>query len=225
MIISAIRAILLYVIIIFAVRMMGKRQISEMQTSELVITLLMSNIASIPMQDTEQSMLSGIIPIMVLLVCEILISYLMLKKSGIRRIICGKPVIVINDGTIDQNAMKELRISTEDLYEQLRQKDVFDISEVAYAILETNGKMSVFKKAQYETLTAKDMEIEKEESILQVAIISDGEIAKSSLKICGLGTNWLYETLKNENIALKDIFLMTADKYKNYRIIRKEAKI
>ena len=224
MIISAIRAILLYIIIIFAVRMMGKRQISEMQTSELVITLLMSNIASIPMQDTEQSMLSGIIPIMVLLVCEILISYLMLKKSGIRRLICGKPVIVINDGTVDQNAMKELRISTEDLYEQLRQKDVFDISEVAYAILETNGKMSVFKKSQYEALTAKDMEIQKDESILQVAVISDGEIAKSSMKICGLGTNWLFETLKNENIALKDVFIMTADKYKNYHIIRKEAE-
>ena len=222
MIISAIRALLLYIIIIFAVRMMGKRQISEMQTSELVITLLMSNIASIPMQDTEQSMLSGIVPIMVLLVCEITISYLMLKKSGIRRLICGKPVIVINDGTIDQQAMKELRISTEDLFEQLRQKDIFDISQVAYAILETNGKMSVFKKSLYEPVTAKDIDIEKEESILQVAVISDGEIAKSSLKICGLGTNWLDETLKNENIALKDVFLMTADKYKNYTIIKKE---
>lgn len=222
MIISAIRAFLLYIIIIFAVRMMGKRQISEMQTSELVITLLMSNIASIPMQDTEQSMLSGIIPIMVLLVCEILISYLMLKKSGIRRLICGKPVIVINDGTVDQQAMKELRISTEDLYEQLRQKDVFDISEVAYAILETNGQMSVFKKSMYSPLTVGDLEIQKEDTVLQVTIVSDGEIAKSSLKVCGLGTNWLYETLKNENIALKDVFIMTADKYKNYSIIRKE---
>ena len=222
MIISAIRAILLYIIIIFAMRMMGKRQISEMQTSELVITLLMSNIASIPMQDTEQSMLSGIIPMMVLLVCEIFISYLMLKKSGIRRLICGKPVIVINDGTIDQQAMKELRISTEDLYEQLRQKDVFDISEVAYAILETNGQMSVFKKSMYSPLTVGDLEIQKEDTVLQVTIVSDGEIAKSSLKVCGLGTNWLYETLKNENIALKDVFIMTADKYKNYSIIRKE---
>ena len=222
MIISALRAVLLYMIILFAVRMMGKRQISEMQTSELVITLLMSNIASIPMQDTEQSMLSGIIPMMVLLVCEIFISYLMLKKSGIRRLICGKPVIVINDGTIDQQAMKELRISTEDLYEQLRQKDVFDISEVAYAILETNGQMSVFKKSMYSPLTVGDLEIQKEDTVLQVTIVSDGEIAKSSLKVCGLGTNWLYETLKNENIALKDVFIMTADKYKNYSIIRKE---
>ena len=222
MIIASIRTVLLYIIIIFAVRMMGKRQISEMQTSELVITLLMSNIASIPMQDTDQSMLSGIIPIMILLVCEILISYLMLKKSSIRRLICGKPVIVINNGKIEQQAMKQLRISTEDLYEQLRQKDVFDINEVAYAILETNGKMSVFKKSSFEPLTPNDLDIKKDESILQVVIVSDGEIAKSSMKICSLGTNWLYDTLKKENISLKDIFIMTADKYKNYQIIRKE---
>ena len=219
MIIASIRTILLYIIIIFAVRMMGKRQISEMQTSELVITLLMSNIASIPMQDTDQSMLSGVIPIMILLVCEILISYLMLKKSSIRRIICGKPVIVINNGKIEQQAMKELRISTEDLYEQLRQKDVFDINEVAYAVLETNGKMSVFKKSVFEAVTPKDLEIKKDENILQVVIVSDGEIAKSSMKICSLGTNWLYDTLKKENVSLKDVFIMTADKYKNYQII------
>ena len=222
MIIASIRTVLLYIIIIFAVRMMGKRQISEMQTSELVITLLMSNIASIPMQDTDQSMLSGIIPIMILLVCEILISYLMLKKSSIRRLICGKPVIVINNGKIEQQAMKQLRISTEDLYEQLRQKDIFDINEVAYAILETNGKMSVFKKSPFEPVTPKDLDIQKDENILQVVIVSDGEIAKSSMKICSLGTNWLYDTLKKENISLKDIFIMTADKYKNYQIIRKE---
>lgn len=222
MIIASIRTVLLYIIIIFAVRMMGKRQISEMQTSELVITLLMSNIASIPMQDTDQSMLSGVIPIMILLVCEILISYLMLKKSSIRRLICGKPIIVINNGKIEQQAMKELRISTEDLYEQLRQKDVFDINEVAYAILETNGKMSVFKKSVFVPITSKDLEIKKDESILQVVIVSDGEIAKSSMKICSLGTNWLYDTLKKENISIKDIFIMTADKYKNYQIIRKE---
>ena len=185
MIIASIRTVLLYIIIIFAVRMMGKRQISEMQTSELVITLLMSNIASIPMQDTDQSMLSGVIPIMILLVCEILISYLMLKKSSIRRLICGKPVIVINNGKIEQQAMKQLRISTEDLYEQLRQKDIFDINEVAYAILETNGKMSVFKKSPFEPVTPKDLDIQKDENILQVVIVSDGEIAKSLSVLTG----------------------------------------
>ena len=128
MIISAIRTVLLYIIIIITVRLMGKRQISELQTSELVVTLLMSDIASIPMQNTDQSMLSGIIPILILLVCEIFISLLMLKHSGFRKLICGKPVIVINDGKVDQQAMKELRMSTEYLFEELRQNDIFKLN-------------------------------------------------------------------------------------------------
>ncbi len=224
MIISIIRTILLYIIIIFAVRMMGKRQISELQTSELVVTLLMSNIASIPMQDTDQSMISGVLPIMVLLVCEILISYLMMKRAKIRKIICGKPVIVINDGKIDQDAMVQLRISTEDLYEQMRQKDVFNIDDIAYAILETNGKMSILKKPGKETVSAEQMGIKTTDSGLQTVIISDGEIAKNSMKFCGIDEKWLYDILKKEKIMLNDIFIMTCDKKRSYKIIKKERK-
>lgn len=222
MIISTIRTVLLYFIIIFAVRMMGKRQISEMQTSELVITLLMSNIASIPMQDTDQSMLSGIIPIMVLLICEIIISYLMLKRAGLRRLICGKPVIVIDNGKIDQQSMKQLRISTEDLMEQLRQKDVFDISEVAYAIIETNGKMSVMKKAENEPASAKALKIRTQESSLQVTVISDGELEPASMRYCGKDKAAIYELLKNERLKPSDVFIMTMDKSGSYKIVRKE---
>lgn len=222
MIISAVRAFLLYIIIIFAVRMMGKRQISEMQTSELVITLLMSNIASIPMQDTDQSMLSGIIPIMVLLVCEISISYLMLKRTKIRSLICGKPVIIIDNGKIDRDAMIQLRISTEDMYEQLRQKDIFDIKEVAYAIIETNGKLSVMKKPENDTVTVSDMKIKAKEKPLQVSVISDGEISKSSLRYCGFQESYIQKVLKKESTALSDVFIMTMDKNGSYNIIKKE---
>ena len=224
MIISAIRTLLLYTFIIIAMRMMGKRKISEMQTSELVITLLMSNIASIPMQDTEQSMLSGVIPIMVLLVCEILISYLMLKRSGIRRLICGKPVIVINNGIIDQKAMVQLRISTEDLFEQLRQKDIFDINDVAFAIVETNGMLSVMKKAESENVTVKDMKLKAEQNNLQVSVISDGEIAEASLRYCGMDRKELEKLLKKEKLCISDVFIMTCDTNRNYRIIRREGK-
>ncbi len=224
MIISVIRTILLYVVIIFAVRMMGKRQISELQTSELVVTLLMSNIASIPMQDTDQSMLSGIIPIMVLLVCEIFISYLMLRRTRIRKLICGKPVIVINDGVIDQDAMIQLRISTEDLYEQIRQKDVFHIEDIAYAILETNGKMSILKKPAKEPVSAEQMGIETTDSGMQTVVISDGELAKSSMQFCGIDKPEIDKILKKENLLLKDVFLMTCDKNKSYQIIKKERK-
>ncbi len=222
MMISAIRTVLLYLFILAAVRMMGKRQISEMQTSELVITLLMSNIASIPMQDTEQSMLSGVLPIMILLVCEIMLSYLMLKRTRIRKLVCGKPVIVINHGVIDQQAMKQLRISTEDLMEQLRQKDVFDPDEVDYAILETNGMMSVLKKAKNDTVKVKDLRLSPPENELPVTVISDGEIAPSSLRFCGIDRQFVDHTLQKENLKLSEVFLMTCDKNGTYRIVRKE---
>ena len=224
MIISAIRTVLLYTIIIITVRIMGKRQISELQTSELVITMLMSDIAAIPMQDTDQSMLSGIIPIFILVICEILISVLMLKNSKFRKLICGKPVIVINDGKIDQKAMSELRISTEELFEELRQKDVFRLEDVAFAIIETNGKMSILKKPGSDTVTAKQLGVQTHDNGMQTVIVSDGEIAASSMKFCNLDKKWLKNTLIREKIKLSDIFIMTADKSQKYQIIKKEQK-
>ncbi len=222
MIISVIRTVILYTVIIITVRIMGKRQISELQTSELVVTLLMSNIASIPMQDTDQSLLSGIIPIFVLVICEIIISILMLHSSNFRSLVCGNPVIVINDGKIDRKAMSSLRLSTEDLFEELRQKDIFDIRDVSYAIVETNGKMSILKKAASDTVTAAQMGIFSQDNGMQAVVISDGEIADSSLKFCGLSRKWLFKILKLEKIKLDDIFIMTADKTKKYHIIRKD---
>lgn len=222
MVISVIRTILLYTVIIITVRIMGKRQISELQTSELVVTLLISDIAAIPMQDTDQSMLSGIIPILVLLVCEIAVSVLMLKHSGFRKLICGRPVVLIKDGVLDLKAMKELRMSTEDLFEEIRQKDVFRLEDIAYAIVETNGKISIMKKPACETVTAGQMGISRKDTGLQTVIISDGEIAQSSLSFCGLSEGWLRGILKHEKINPRDIFIMTADSSKKYCIIRKE---
>lgn len=146
----------------------------------------------------------------------------MLKRAGFRRVICGKPIVVINDGKIDQSEMKRLRMSTEDLYEQLRQKNVFNIEDVAFAVMETNGTLSVLKKPENETVTAKQMGIKTTDKGLQAVVISDGEIAQSSLDFCGLDKEWLYSILSNENIKLSDIFIMTADKRRTYQIIKKE---
>lgn len=143
MTISLIRTLLLYAVILAAVRLMGKRQISELQTSELVVTLLVSDIAAIPMQDTGQPLLSGLLPIAILVFCEIVTSVLMLKSPRARRLICGRPIVVIDDGNILQSELRRLRMTTEDLCEELRQKDVFRLEDVAYAIIETNGRMSV----------------------------------------------------------------------------------
>lgn len=225
MIISVIRTILLYIVIILAIRIMGKRQIGELQTSELVVTLLISDIAAIPMQNTEQSLLSGIVPILILIVCEIIISLLMLKRAGFRRIICGKPIVIISDGKINQSEMHQLRMSTEDLSEELRQQGIFNIEDVGFAIVETNGKLSVLKKPEKDIPTAEELGIKTNDKGLEVVVISDGEISKYSLKICGLNKDWLFDILKKENTELNDVFLMIANGQGEYKIIEKERKI
>jgi len=225
MIISVIRTMLLYIVIILAIRIMGKRQIGELQTSELVVTLLISDIAAIPMQNTEQSLLSGIVPILILIVCEIIISFLMLKRAGFRRIICGKPIVIISDGKINQSEMHRLRMSTEDLSEELRQQGIFNIEDVGFAIVETNGKLSVLKKPEKDIPTAEELGIKTNDKGLEVVVISDGEISKYSLKICGLNRDWLFDILKKENTELNDVFLMIANRQGEYKIIEKERKI
>lgn len=222
MTIAFVRTILLYILVIIAMRIMGKRQISEMQTSELVIMLLISDIAAIPMQDTGQSLVSGVIPMFTLVAVEVILSVWMLKNSRLRKLICGSPVVIINDGKIDQAMMKKLRMSTEDLFEQLRQVDIFNINDVAYAIVETNGKVSIIKKAENQELTASMMNIPQEKVLLDMVVISDGEISNSSLKFCNLDKQWIENTLKKENKKLKNIFIMTANSNKKYTIIEKE---
>ena len=183
MTISLIRTLLLYVMIIAAVRIMGKRQISELQTSELVVTLLISDIAAIPMQNTGQPLSSGIIPILVLVSCEIAASFFMVKNSRFRKLVAGKPQVVINNGTVDQAQMKRLRMSTEDLSEQLRQMNVFSIQDVAYAIVETNGKLSVMKKPEKDQVSASMLGIAVPDHGIDAVVISDGELSKFSLEL------------------------------------------
>ncbi len=221
MIISIIRAALLYTMIILAIRIMGKRQISELQTSELVVTLLISDIAAIPMQDSAQPLVSGIVPIAVLVMAEIVISALMLKHSGFRKLVCGSPIILINDGKVDQRQMRRLRMTIEDLFEQLRQKDVFSIHDVAYAIMETNGKISVIKRPEKETISADTLKLEVPDNGLETVVISDGELSDFSLKICEKDADWVYNILQKESYDIKDIFIMTANRSGEYRIIKK----
>ena len=222
MTISLIRTIILYIMIIAAVRIMGKRQISELQTSELVVTLLISDIAAIPMQNTGQPLSSGIIPILVLVSCEIAASFFMVKNSRFRKLIAGKPQVVINNGTVDQAQMKRLRMSTEDLSEQLRQMNVFSIQDVAYAIVETNGKLSVMKKPAKEQVSASMLGIVAPDHGIDAVVISDGEISKFSLDLCNLTEDWVMGVLNGQNVRLEDVFIMTANPKKNFYLILKD---
>ncbi len=222
MTISFIRTLLLYALILAAMRLMGKRQISELQTSELVVTLLISDIAAIPMQDSGQPLVSGILPIAILVVCEIATSVLMLKNGFFRRMICGKPIVVINDGRVMQRELKRLRMTTEDLSEELRQKDVFALEDVAYAIVETNGKMSVIRKPEKDQPTAGMLGVALPDNGIEAVVVSDGAVSDFSLQLIRKSRPWLEEVLRGKNASVKDIFIMTANTKGEFRIIKKE---
>lgn len=224
MIISLIRTLLLYIVIVIAVRLMGKRQISELQTSELVVTLLISDIAAIPMQDTGQPLASGFIPIGVLVAAEIIVSVFMLKSGKFRQVVCGKPIIVIDDGKIDQKELRRLRLTTEDLFEDLRQKDVFSLQDVAYAIVETNGKLSVIKKPGKDSVTPDLMQLTVPDKGIETVVISDGVISETSARACKKSVAWIENVLHAKNLKAQDVFLMTANTAGDYQIIKKDGK-
>lgn len=222
MFISFIRAIIMYIVVVCAIKFMGKRQIGELETSELVITFMISDIASIPMQNSEQPILSGLIPIGVLTCLEIFISWLMMKSPKFRQLTCGKCVIVIDNGKINQKELCRLRMSTYDLCEQLRQMNVFSINDVAYAIMETNGKLSVLKKSEKQPPDAQTLNIEVQKANLDLTIVSNGKINNYSLLLCKLDYKWLKKILQENNTKLDEIFLMTANFNKQFNIIKKE---
>ena len=153
MLIIFLRAFILYVLVIFSVRLMGKRQIGELQPSELVITILVSNIATLPIEDINLPILTGIIPIVSLVCLDVIMSSVTLKFKKVRWIVSGNPRIIVINGKIDQVAMKQLRYSLDDLMESLREQGIFDITEVQYAIVETTGKISVLQKKDYQPIT------------------------------------------------------------------------
>lgn len=224
MTISLIRTLLLYAVILGAVRLMGKRQISDLQTSELVVTLLISDIAAIPMQDTGQPLLSGLLPIAILIFCEIVTSVIMLKSSRARRLICGRPIVVINDGKIVQSELRRLRMTTEDLCEELRQKDVFCLEDVSYAIVETNGWMSVIKRPEKDPPTAELCGLLPQDNGIEAVVVSDGSVSDFSLRLIRKSRGWLDGILRGRNVSVQEIFLMTANTAGQYRIIKKEGR-
>ena len=222
MIISILRTVILYVFIILAIRLMGKRQISDMQPSELVVTLVVSDIASLPMQNTSQPLLSGVIPVLVLVSLEIAASALMMKSRLFRRLICGNPVVVIEDGKLLQKQLKRLRMSAEDLFAQLRQQDIFSIDEVQYCIVETNGSISVLEKPQNRVPTAQDLGVTIDEKKLEAVVVCDGELLDDGLKLCSGSRMQVDNILQENNAKLSEVFILTLDGNGKYNLIAKE---
>jgi len=200
---------------------MGKRQIGDMQPNELVITLLISEIAAIPLQDTTQPLLFGIAAIFMLVVLEIVMSVLAMKFSKIRKIMSGRSVVVIKNGEIDQKAMKDVRMTVLDLIELLRGQNVFDISTIAFAVLEVNGDLSVLLKSEEQTATAKDLKLTPKPAMLQLPVITDGKLERDSLDALKVTEAEINKLLKINKTTLKNVFLMTMDRNKNISIVNK----
>ncbi len=206
-----IRSVMLYILVIFAVRLMGKRQLGELQPSELVITILVSNIATLPVEDVNIPVAVGVTPILALVCFEVIVSWLNLRFTKLRRLVSGSPKIVIRGGRIERDILRELRFSADDLLMALRSKDIFDLSEVQFAIVETTGSVSVMKKQTSETPTRSDMKIAAEESDPPVLIISDGVLAENAMKSMKLSRSAVEMLLSANGMKVTDVFLMTAD--------------
>lgn len=222
MVITLIRAVILYLAVIIALRIMGKRQIGELQPGELVITILISECAAAPIQDLSRPVLSGIIAIFTLVILEILLSFLTLKIPMLRRLIDGSPAIVIQDGKLCQATMRKLRLTVEDLTNTLRQKGYFKLEDIAYCIVETDGNLSVLPTPRAEPATAEMVGAAAPQEDLSCVIVGDGRIHPTALQLCGMNEAALHKLLKKEKTSLKDVFVMTADRQGHYTLIRKE---
>jgi uncharacterized membrane protein YcaP (DUF421 family) len=199
----------------FAIRLMGKRQVGELQLSELVTTFMLSELAINPIQDTSIPIAYSLIPLVFLLSAEVITSFVMSRLPHVKRVLNGAPSILIQSGRLNQPELLRSRISISEFLGELRLKDVGDISLVDYAILEENGKLSVFLKDGAEN--------ERDTQIAH-SLILDGVINKSSLEIAKKNEGWIYSYLKKKNLCLKDVFLMTWDNKNTINIILKEEK-
>ena len=219
-----IRTVIIYFLFMTAIRLMGKRQVGELQLSELVTTFMLSELAVNPIQDTSIPIAYSLIPLLFLLAAEVITSFLITKSSFLKKIFSGNPSVIIKKGVLDMKELAKLRIGINELIGELRLKNISDISDVEYAILEQNGKLSVFPKSAKQTVSLEDLKIQKAESGIAHGVIIDGEVNESNLKSAGKSKAWVEDYLKKHRIGIKTVFLMTVDDQSQVNIIIKEEK-
>lgn len=222
MITTIIRTFIIYCVVSICVRLMGKRQLGQLQPGELVITILISEIAAMPIGDNDIPLLNSLIPLFLLVSFEIINSLIDRKFVGYRHLTEGKPITIIRNGKILQNELKALRFTINDVLLGLRQKDVFDIEEVEYAIVETNGTLSVLLKPNYRPATPKVLGKSEKNNGMPCAVVIDGKIIESSFKDCGITKKEVESKVKKETDDIKSVLLMTVDKNKKFNIIFKK---
>ncbi len=222
MLTSFLRVLILYPLVIFGVRLMGKRQIGELQPTELVVTILISNIATLPLEDQNLPLLMGIAPMVALISFEVLLSFGVLRNKKLRRLLSGSPQIIVKNGCIDQKKLAELRFSLDDLMTALRGNGVFDLREVQLAIVETNGRVSVYQKAQNRPVTCADLHLHVQDAPPPEVLIADGCLSAEGIAAAGCTDADIQQMLAKQHLSAADVFLMTGDRNGIAQLIRKE---
>lgn len=224
MILIFFRTIILYILVLVVMRFMGKREIGQMQPFELAISIMIADLATIPMTDPGIPLTNGIIPILGLLVMHLTISTINLKSIKLREIICGRPTILIYRGKINENNMKKERFTINELQERLRSNNVFNIKDVEYAILETSGQVTVIQKPNKRNVTPEDFNIEPEYEGISYDLVVDGKIMKENLKKLGKDYKWLKKQTKAFKIKPEEALIATIDGKGNFFCQEKERK-
>ena len=224
MVTAFIRTILLYLILMIGLRLVGKRQIGELEPSELVLTLIISDLAAVPMQDFGIPLVNGVIPIITMLCLSMVLSFISLKSVKFRDLACGHPTILVREGKLQQKAMAANRYTVDELLEQLRGQGIADLTSVKYAILETNGSLSVLPYTADSPVTPKVLSGDGQDQVtLPVVLVNDGRIIQRGLSALGLNQAWLDRQLAQRNIpSARFVFLLTADERGTVVCIPKE---
>lgn len=223
MVVTLLRTIILYLLIIVGIRLLGKRQVGELEPTELVLALIIADLASVPMQDNGIPLLSGIIPILVLLALSLIMSVLMVRSIKFRALLCGRPSILIERGVLRESELRRNRLALDELTEELRMKGYTDLTTIQYAILETNGQLSVIPKASERPVTAAQMKLLPPESGLPAVLISDGHVLSHNLRDRGYEENWLNKQLLSYGVKRPDqVFLLTVDELGQTYFVAKE---
>lgn len=211
MLIVFLRSIVLYIIVLIVMRLMGKREIGQLQPFELAIAIMIADLAAVPMAETGIPISNGIIPILGLLVMHLIISFLNLKSMKIREILCGKPAILIYRGKIDEKVLKKERFTLNELQERLRSSNVVNLGDVEYAILETSGQVTVIQKPDKRTTTPKDFNITPEYEGIPYDLVVDGKVMYKNLKTIGKDYNWLKKQVNKFNMEPEEALIVTFD--------------
>lgn len=220
---AVIRTIILYLLIIVGIRLMGKRQIGELEPSELVLSLIIADLAAVPMQDFGTPLIMGVIPILTLLCLSAILSVLTVKSIRFRALLCSRPSIVIQDGKISVGEMRRNRFTIDELMEELRMAGITDLSQVKYAVLETTGRISVLPYAEARPVTNQAMGLKVQEKGLPTVVVSDGRVLSKNLRARNLSMGWLKGELAKRGVTdVRQVFLLTVDEKGNLYLTQKE---